>query len=131
MPVIEKVRKYIRRDERLAVPPSMQLTERDQQIVEAVYLYRVLMQSQIERLIFTDAHPSTAQRRLQLLFQNGYLERQFLPVRGGMMNSPILYLLDEKGAHLLTRAFGYDNVLWKRAHNTVGVDFLEHTIAVN
>lgn len=125
------VRKYPRRDERLPNPPPMFFTERDKQVVEAVYLYRVLTQSQIERLIFTEVHPSTAQRRLLRLYHNGYLARQFLLVRGGMMSSPILYLLDEKGAQFLTRALGYDNVLWKRANNAVGNDFLEHTLAVN
>jgi hypothetical protein len=112
-------------------PPPMRLTERDKAVIECVYRYRVLMQSQIEQLLFTGRHRSIAQERLSLLYHHGYLERQFLPVRGGMMYSPILYLLDRRGAELLTREYGYDEVAWKREHNEVGIDFLEHSLAIN
>jgi hypothetical protein len=125
----DRERKRIRRDERPDNPPKMRLTERDKWIVEAVYQYRVLMQRQIEQLFF--GHKTSAQRRLSLLYQHGYLERQFLPVRGGIMNSPILYLLDKRGAELLAAEFGHNDIRWKRENNQVGQEFLEHALAIN
>jgi hypothetical protein len=125
----EQPRKRQRRDQRVTTPPSMTLTERDKRIIEAVYQYRVLTQSQIQHLFFSQK--TSAQRRLQLLYHHGFLERQFLPVRGGIMNSPILYLLDKRGAEMLTAEFGYDEVHWKREHNEVSADFLEHALAIN
>lgn len=125
----EQSRKRGRRDQRMTSPPPMYLTERDRQVIEAVYQYRILTQNQLERLFFSQK--TSAQRRLSLLYHHGFLERQFLPVRGGIMNSPILYLLDKRGAEMLTAEFGYDEVYWKREHNEVSVEFLEHALAIN
>jgi hypothetical protein len=107
----------------------MRLTERDRQIIEAVYLHRVLRQDQVQALFF--GSKSAAQRRLALLYHHGYLARQFLPVRGGIMNSPILYLLDRRGAELLRAEYGYEEVRWHARDNKVGEDFLEHALAIN
>src|SRR5258706_943574 len=99
-----------RRDKRLSNPAPMKLTDRDKKIVEAVHLHRILRQDQIQALFF--GHPAAAQRRLVKLYDYGYLERHFLPTRGGMMSSHILYSLDRLGAELLRAEFGYDKLNW-------------------
>ena len=47
-----KTQKKRRRDRRLAQPRRMRLTERDRDIIEAVHLYRLLRQDQIQALFF-------------------------------------------------------------------------------
>ncbi len=42
-----------KRHERLDPPPTMRMTPRDLAVIEAVYRYHVLTQSQIECLLFT------------------------------------------------------------------------------
>lgn len=119
------------RHERLNPPPRMQMTQRDEQVLEAVYHYRVLTQAQIRRLIFATQHPSVAQRRLYLLFHNGYLTRQFIPTTGGLVTSPILYLLDQRGSQYIIQHLGYDEMRWQRHHNQVSSEFLTHLLDTN
>ena len=87
-----------------AVP--MRLTERDKQVVKMVNDYRLVRQDQIQRLWFPSRN--TAQRRLRLLWEHGYVRRRFLPVQGGIQNSPILYELDRRGVELLRTEFQYE-----------------------
>src|SRR5258707_12262808 len=109
-----EARQRRRRDERLAHPPLMRLMERDKEIVKTVYDYRVLRQDQVQALFFgpNPGAKAAAQRRLVKLYDCGFLERYFLPTRGGLMSSPILYGLDKRGAELLRAEFGYDNLHW-------------------
>ena len=109
----------------------MRLTERDRQAIEAVYRYRVLTQVQLEHLVFPGCHPSVAQRRLLLLYQHGYLSRQFLPVRGGILTSPILYILDQKGADVLKAEHADSAIHWTRAHHAAKSLFYAHMLALN
>jgi hypothetical protein len=118
-----------KRDQRDPNPPPMLLTERDKAIIAAVYEYRALRQDQLQALFF--GSQTAAQRRLALLYHHGFLERQFLLARGGIMNSPILYLLDRRGEELLRAEYGADEVQWKSGDNKVGGDFLEHTLSIN
>jgi hypothetical protein len=106
-------RRRRRRDRRDANPPPMRLTDRDREIIEAVCLHRVLRQDQVQALFF--GSKSAAQRRLALLYHHGYLARQFLPVRGGIMNSPILYLLVNLGPSSPWRASSSRLTLISRA----------------
>ncbi|MCZ7545110.1 MAG: replication-relaxation family protein [Anaerolineae bacterium] len=124
-----KARRRRRRDQRLKHPPPMQLTGRDKQVIEAVYQYRVLRQDQVQKLFF--GSKSTAQSRLARLYDHGFLERQFLLVRGGIMNSPIVYLLDRKGAELLRAECGYEDVRWHGRGKTLSSDFMDHALAIN
>lgn len=117
--------RYQRRED----PKPMVLTKRDMEIVEAVYLYRVLSQKQIEKLFF--GHRAAAQRRLEALFDHAYLDRIPLPVNGALLNSPTLYLLNQRGAALLTSKMGYSDVRWKRDYQKVSTDFLLHALAIN
>jgi predicted transcriptional regulator len=120
-------RRKRRRDQRQADPPPMQLTGRDKQIVEAVHLYRVLRQDQLERLIF--GSKSAAQRVLVRLYDHGFLERRFVPVLAG--RSPAYYVLDRRGAELLRAELGYDELSWYPSSKDLKADFLEHTLAIN
>lgn len=120
-----------KRFERQDPPPPMVMTERDSHILETVYHYRALTQTHIQRLLFTDTSATVPQRRLSLLYHNGYLERQALPSIGGVVTSPIVYLLDRRGGEYLIQQRGYDEVRWKRSDNQVGHEFIEHRLMMN
>ncbi len=104
---------------------------RDLEVLKAVYEYRVLTHAQLTQLVFGNNHPSIATKRLYTLFHNGYLERLFLPVRGGVAVSPTLYLLGEKGAHELSLSGEYLNFYWAKDHLKVGTLFLSHSLAIS
>jgi hypothetical protein len=116
-----------RRDRRQSSPPAMQLTQRDKQIVEAVHVYRVLRQDQLERLFF--GSKAAAQRVLVRLYDHGFLERRFVPVMAG--RSPTFYVLDRRGADLLRAELGYDELTWYHSSKDLKADFLEHMLAIN
>lgn len=118
-----------RRDQRDPHPPPVVLTERDKMIIWTVYRCRVLRQDQLQALFFGSR--SAAQRRLALLYHHGFLAREFLLVRPGIMNSPTLYLLDKRGEELLRAELGVDDIDWNSSHNRVSSDFLEHALAIN
>ena len=118
-----------RRDRRVPNPKRMQLTERDIEIVQAVHQHRVLTQEHIQLLFFGPRNKSGAQRRLERLYDHGFLERLLLPVTAG--RSPTLYILDRKGADLLRAERGYDTLAWYHSSRDLKTDFLEHTMAIN
>jgi len=109
----------------------MWLMPRDLEVLRAVYEYRVLTHTQLTQLVFGNNHPSIATKRLYTLFHNGYLERLFLPVRGGVAVSPTLYLLGEKGAQELSLSGHYLNFYWAKDHLKVGTLFLSHALAIS
>lgn len=115
----------------------MRVTKRDQAIVLAVYKHRVLSAPQIEALFFQSEKPrgrqTSCQRRLQLLFHHGFLERIALPIVLGEGRAPYVYVLDELGASLTAARLGIDRdtVDWRPKHNQVGHQFVAHTLAVN
>ncbi len=127
-----KTRRRRRRDQRLANPPRMQVTERDKHIIQAVAQYRVLRQDQIQVLFFgqNPGAKAAAQRRLVKLYDGGFLARFFLPTRGGLMSSPILYGLDRRGIELLRAEWGYEDLRWYPTSKALKDDFLEHTLAI-
>lgn len=123
-----QVRKRSSRYVRPTEPPRFRLTERDARIVKAVNDFRVLRQDQLQRLFFPSRN--TAQVRLQLLWQHGFLRREFLPVMGGIQTSPILYVLDRRGFDLLQSKYEYDagSIRWSRKH--LDFQFVEHTLGL-
>ena len=125
----ESSRKRASRYERAPNSSRMRLTERDKQVVKAVNDFRVMRQDQVQRLFFPSRN--TAQVRLWLLWQHGYLRREFLPVIGGIQTSPVLYVPDRRGAELLRDEFGYDNqsLRWSRSQRFTH-QFLEHTLGL-
>ena len=109
----------------------MRLTERDVGVVLAVHACRALRRDQIERLFFPSRN--TANDRLKRLYQHRFLERRWLPVEYGRGMSQAIYLLDERGADVVSERLGIDRgeVNWREAHNSVGSPFLEHSLMVN
>lgn len=123
-------RKRASRYKRPKSPRRMRLTQRDKVVVKAANDFRVMRQAQLQRLLFPSRN--TAQIRLRLLWEHGYLKREFLPVVGGIQTSPILYLVDKRGVELLRSEFGYeDNELrWSRG-GKLSPRFLEHTLGLS
>jgi len=117
----------------------MQLTERDQQIILAVYEYRLLSSEHIEALFFpstsdkTHSRRTACQRRLQLLYHHGFLDRLPQPIILGKGRTPFVYALDEAGADLVADILGIDraDVGWKPKHNQLGVQFLDHSLGIS
>jgi DNA-binding HxlR family transcriptional regulator len=109
----------------------MQLTVRDRQVIRAVYEYGLLRRSQIQALFFSGQN--TANRRLQNLFQHGFLKRHLPPVQLGEGRSQAIYSLDERGADLIAIEQGVDRaaVRWKRKDNQANFLFLNHTLSIN
>ena len=126
----EMTRTRASRHKRLSNPPPMRLTDRDRRVIKVVNDYRIIRQDQIQRLLFPSKN--TAQNRLWRLWQHGFLKRQFLPVLGGVQTSPILYLVDRRGAELLERDFGYpkDSLRYSRVKRP-SYRFLEHTLGLS
>ena len=123
-------RKRASRHKRLVHPPRIHLTERDGQVIKAVNDFRVMRQDQVQRLFFPSRN--TAQARLWLLWQHRYLRREFLPVVGGIQTSPVLYVLDKRGAELLQNEFGYDSEsLRSPRRQSLTHQFLDHTLGLS
>lgn len=88
---------------RVPKPPSMQFTERDRRILEAIHAYDGLLSfSQIQRLFFTGK--SQAEQRLKLLYQHGYLSRPDEERRRQLLE--MVYWLDKKGAEIVASLSG-------------------------
>lgn len=117
-----------RRDQRSPQPPAIRLTERDLAIMQAVQDYRVLTTQQLQQLFFPSLHQTYA--RLSLLYHHGFLDRVFLGVHADKMNTPILYVLDKRGAECLQAERGIE-VQWGKRTKDISAQFLEHTIAIN
>lgn len=121
-------RQRARRDQRPIVPTPMRLTERDLDVLQAVYDYDVLTTQQLQTLFFPSQH--TAYARLSLLYQHGLLDRKFLGLYADKMNTPLLYVLDKRGAEVLQAQRGRE-IRWSKRSRTVTITFLEHTLAIN
>ncbi len=127
-------RKRASRHKRPKNPSAHRMTSRDEKIIEAVYNHRVLTRELVERLFFherSSSNKSSAQRRLRLLWENGYLQRRFPASIGGIQTSHILYLLDKRGSEYLLKRMGYDEVRWRPKDNSIGYEHLEHLIDIN
>ena len=124
--------------------PAFHLTERDRQIVRAVYECRALTSRQIETLFFAppeeqgacnDAKPlnSRCKYRLQLLYQHGYLHRDEQPQKLSEGRRPLVYFLDRKGAQLLAELAGceVEELDWDEEDHEVSFLFLEHLLYTN
>jgi hypothetical protein len=109
----------------------VRLTRRDVAVIVSIHQHRVLRRDQIQRLLFPSKN--TANERLKLLHQHGYLARHRLPVEEGQGSSQYLYMLSTRGAQLVAERLGVDiaDIGWKRTQNHVSSPFLEHTLMVN
>jgi len=115
-------------------PPPMRLTDRDKRVIEAVYQFRFLTRDQIKLLEFDNGSMTACQRRLSLLFHNGYLAAIQKPVPGGYGSSKRAYCLSKKGKELIS--FTNDgkeitDIKWNEKNNKIEFYFLEHILAIN
>lgn len=121
-------RRLAPRDTRRSDPMRIRLTERDIQIIQAVYEYRLLTPHQLRTLFFSSLKQAYA--RLAHLYHHGYLDRRFRGVHADKMNTPMLYVLDKRGAELLRVQQGIE-VEWSNDLKHVTPTFLEHALAIN
>jgi len=77
--------------------PRVNIQDRDLEIIKEVVKDRFLTARQIQALFFNSY--SAAQRRLQKLWNKGYLKREYAPVQFG--SSEALYCPTKKGVDLL------------------------------
>lgn len=117
----------------------MRVTERDINIIKAVYSLGMLSSEHIEVLFFSSSTPGTrsrrsaCQRRLQLLFHHRFLKRLVRRLIPGEGRAPFVYTLDEAGAHLITNQLGIDRaaLTFNHAEERTSNLFLEHSLAIN
>ena len=116
-------------------PNPMVLTERDKDILVRIWQDRMLYTSQIERIFFPS--PQAANARLRRLWENGYLERYFLPTLIFHGSSEALYVLDRKGADVVSVGLGVERtrvlqgmryLKWKTGTKSFLLT-LDHTLA--
>jgi len=122
---------------RIRHAPHFWMTERDEEVIEAVYRYRVLDRPQIERLFF--ATRNRTRERLRLLYLHGYLERVTRMVYPGVPSRGPAYRLAARGAKFLSGRTGVSLAemhYWGKGDDKdsrqtqVGHLFLEHMIAI-
>ena len=120
------------RFQRASSVASIQLTQRDCQIVRLVYRHRFLRSSHIVSLL--DGSPQQLLRRLQLLYHHGYLNRPRVQLeyyhRGG--SRPIVYGLGKQGVALVKRELGvaFRDRPWDQNDRGAGRMFLQHELLV-
>jgi len=113
-------------------PPTLQLTDRDLDILEAVGEYRFITREQLQRLFFTPASASAAKRRLSLLYNHAFVERTHVPVRNAYGALRTVYSLDRGGAQLLARERRWEPAGdWRRRDGEREATFLDHTLDCN
>ena len=111
--------------------PPIHLTERDLAIIRHVHKHRFLRSTHVRKLV--GGSSDVVLRRLQLLFQHGYLDRPRAQIdyyRRG--SQPITYGLGHKGARELAQHFGIEpgKVDWTDKNRSINRLYLEHTLAV-
>ncbi len=107
------------------------LTQRDRDVCNDVYEYKVMTSRQLQQLHFP--HPRIASRRLLKLFEHQILDR-FRP-REGVGSAPYHYVLGELGAHVIAGERGVDlKRLRDRRRSDLKLAFsprLRHLVEVN
>ena len=120
-----------RKFQRAELPPPLQLTPRDEQIIQRVGEHRFLTSRQIHELL--GGSEQNILRRLNVLFHAGYLDRPRaqLDYYTATGSSPMVYALGDRGARLLIQRHGavLPDREWQRK-NRVGRPFIEHTLAI-
>ncbi len=120
-------------------PPPIGPTERDAAICLDTNAHRLVDSTVVAWRHFPpaggvthEARPkisSAVARRLTLLADNEYLQRQFKPVLPGTGQAPLAYALGPQGAILLTRRFGIDPAaIAVPARDARSALFIEHTL---
>ncbi len=111
------------------------MTNRDRQIIEAVYHCRALTAPQIAALYFSkDGNQgevnARCKHRLRMLYHHGYLFRDEQPSKLSEGRKPLVYFLDQQGAEFLASSQEAE-IDWDRHDNNVLFPFLQHLLATN
>jgi len=125
------IKKRQSRHRRSGRPKPLILTERHNQIILTVFLYRKLTRSQIQRLIGMK-HASPTNRCLRRLYDNRYLDRRFRPTVLG--SSEAIYTLGPIGVAIVAGTLSIDAAEVKRRRRndkTAKNDALDHDLLVN
>lgn len=125
--------------ERAKNAPGIQLTPRDRDIVLTLYRYDgILSLDQVTRWFFgiSEGAKRSAQRRISLLFHNGYLKR---PTRQELhkIPEPIIWL-DKSGAELVASHLDIevdeldwrDTPRWSQVEHDTGLNEFRHRVEV-
>lgn len=132
--MINNLKPRLPRYKKAKTPPPMRLTDRDKRIVEAVYQLRFLTRDQIRLLEFEKGSMTACQRRLSLLYHNGYLSAVHKPIPTGYGSSKRIYCLSKKGAALISHLYSEKEarqIKWNEKYNKVEPFFIEHILAIN
>ncbi len=116
---------------RAALPPKTAAVDAlTGKIVHAVYSCRFLTAAQIARL-FPEDHDTT-EDAVSLLVNSEYLTAIKRPTLDPYAPN-IVYALAQRGASLVADRLGIDrrSVTWRKHQNQVGLQFLDHRLAVN
>ena len=117
-------------------PMPIALTDRDKDILIRIWQDKLLYASQVRRIFFNSK--SAANMRLHRLWDNGYLERCFLPTLILQGSSEALYFLDKKGVDAVSTTRGIERtrvlqgiryLKWK-VNTKSFLLTLDHTLAV-
>lgn len=120
--------------------PPLRLTQRDLEIVKAVYLYRALTTPQVELLLFPPLTPGApvgrktkCRERLQKLFHHGYLWRGEIPTVWTEGKKPFVYRIDKRALEWLPNLLGLEpeEIDWKPSERTVSDSGLNHLLKTN
>jgi hypothetical protein len=108
--------------------PTLALQPRDWEIVRIVAQHRVISSEDLQLLLA--GSNQMVLRRLQKLFHHGYLDRPRSQRQRG--NAPMVYAIGEKGAGLLARESGQQQVTdWSEKNRRLGANYLEHALMVS
>jgi len=106
----------------------IELTERDELILKALWTHRFLTSRQIERLSQSKSRQHL-QRRLRRLFDHRYVDRPTAQIAGG--NAPMVYGLGDVGVRHLKERHGIELKSigrWREKNAQAGRYFLDHTV---
>ncbi len=117
--------------------PGWRITSRDLDILAAIYRHRFLTRQLVEWAFFSredvdfERRSSLAARRLQVLYEAGYVQRLILPVLPGSGRRPLVHALAPRGADAVASHLGVDRekVEWQPRHNRTTAFFMEHALA--
>ena len=98
----KKASKYIRPKN----PDPLVLMDRDRELLTRVWEDRMLFTSHIGRIFFSGK--TSANVRLRKLWENGYLDRYFLPTLMFHGSTEALYLLGRKGVDIVAVTLGME-----------------------
>lgn len=119
------------RFKRAGVPPRIELTADDIEILHCVYRHRFIRADDLYRL-FETRSPDKLSRRLVRLYRNQYLDRPIAQIdrygEGG--SKPMVYGLDNRGARFIAESFGYSVTSgdWKARNRSYTRENLDHTL---